>query len=98
LQRGAGAVAHAVGGGALEVAAELERVLVGDPGEVGRDVQVRVGGGGDRVAAHAADVDEAREVVHVGDADVRGVERAGVDAQALGVDLVVDVDDLREVV
>ncbi len=71
-------------------------MLVLDPGEARRNVQVGVGRGGDGVAAHPADVAEAREVVHVGDAEIEGIEGAGVDAQALGVDVVADADDLGE--
>ena len=52
--------------------------------------------GGDGIAADAADVAERRR--HAGDAEIGRIERPGVDAEILGIDLVVRLDGLRDVV
>ena len=69
-----------------------------NPGEMLRPIPRLIGGGGDRVALHAADITTVTQVIHV---DVRHTEIpraewAGVNAQTLRINLVTDAQNLGE--
>src|SRR5262249_39558005 len=87
VDRRAGPIPHAVGVCVLEVAPDLDVVLARRPGEARGHVPVRVRIRGDGIACDTSDVPE---VAHVdgGNAEIERVEGAGVEAEALGIDLV----------
>src|SRR5579871_2579932 len=93
---GAGSVAQAVGVSTLIVAPELDSVVALYPGVVLGPIPSLVGASSDGISLDAANVAAVaqRRHVNVGNAKIGGRKRAGIHAQALGIDLVIDVDDL----
>src|SRR5882762_3464510 len=91
-----GTVAQTIGVGVLKVAAEFNSVVIFDPREVLGPIPSLVRPGGDRVALDASDVATISEgsEINVGHTKIDGRERSGIHAQALGVNLVVHINDL----
>src|SRR6185369_2335960 len=95
---GSGPVAQAVGVSSLVVTAELQAVISLYPTKVLRPVVGLIRAGGDGIALHATDISAIAQVVEIDirHAEIGRVEWSGVHAQGLGIDVVVDGNNLRE--
>src|SRR5208337_3379652 len=95
---GSRAVSQAVRVGCLDIASQLNTVVPLDPGKVLGPVVGLVGCGGNGISLNPANISGQGAHVDIRNPEISGVERTRVDTEALGVDFVVDLDDLRETV
>src|SRR5882672_7082805 len=77
------------------IAAKFNGVGTLDPREMFGDVVSCGGAGAKRIATDAADVAGAGIAVDGRHTEVERIQRAGVQSQACGIDLVIDIEDLR---